>query len=150
MDTENAVEAEAEAREGFIEREPAPRQVEERLKAERVQKLMEALPGWELSWKMQAINRKREFASPQEAACFVSSVARLAAGEGQMVNLFLAGADVMITLVGRPVRGGQRALSGAVLSFAHQIETTEFTGKGETQCPTSTRMLTCSAIGSSF
>lgn len=122
MDTQqNAVEA--EAREGFLlKREAAPPRAEERLKAERVQELMKALPDWELSWKMQAINRKREFSSPQEAASFVSSVAGLAAGEDQMVNLFLAGAGVMITLVGRPVHGGQRALSEAVLGFAHQIE----------------------------
>jgi pterin-4a-carbinolamine dehydratase len=121
MDTQNEVEA--EAREGFLpEREPVPRRMEERLRAEQVQELLKTLPDWELSWKAQAINRKRQFASPQEAASFVSFVAGRAAGEDQMVNLFLAGASAMVTLVGRPVGGGQRALSEAVLDFARQIE----------------------------
>lgn len=121
MDTEDAVEA--EAREGFIpEREPVPRRVEKRLQAGQVQELLKAMPDWELSWKAQAINRKRQFESPQEAASFASSVARLAAGEDQMVNLFLDGASTMITLVGRQVGGGRRELSEAVLDFARQID----------------------------
>ena len=121
MDTQIAVEA--EGGEGLIpERKPVPRQIEGRLGAKRAQELMKALPGWELSWKTQAINRTRQFGGPQEAVAFVSAVAGLAAGEDQMVNLFLAGAKVMITLVGRPVAGGPLALSQGVLDFAHQIE----------------------------
>ena len=100
---------------------PEPRQLEERLKAERVQEQLKALPGWQLSWREQAINRAREFGTPQDAASFASFVAGLAAGANQMVNVFLAGAHVMVTLLGRPVRGGGRGLSQSVVDFARRI-----------------------------
>lgn len=92
-----------------------------KLKAERVQELLKALPGWRLGSRGRAIRRRREFDTPQAAASFATFVAGLAGEAGQAVNLHVAGGRVDVTLPGRAAGATYDELTLEILGLAQQI-----------------------------
>jgi hypothetical protein len=98
-----------------------PPQPPERLKAERVQELLKAMPGWKLGPGGRVISRRREFDSPQAAAAFAGFVSGLASGADRAVRLDLSGSMVVVTLPGRAGEGSSEDLSLEILGFAQQI-----------------------------
>lgn len=101
-----------------LRRPPRP---PERLKAERVQELLKAMPGWALVPGGRTITRKREFDSPPAAASFAVFVAGLASEAQRAVRLDLSGSSVVVTLPGRTGREPREDLSLEILGFAQQI-----------------------------
>lgn len=91
------------------------------LKSERVQDALDRLPGWKLSAEGQAIVRSQAFADAKAARSFVGLVCRLAAGQGQPVEIGLAGAKVVVKLQGHPVRGCTGGLGMPVFNLAEMI-----------------------------
>jgi len=92
--------------------------VEQRLKSERVQEGLAALPGWRLHPSGKALHRSREFFLPGEAAKWAYFAAELAASQHQRVQLQLAGARVVVTLYGPKGAGG---VTETLLGFARQL-----------------------------
>ena len=88
----------------------------ERLKAERVQHRLKAMPGWRLIPDGKAVDRLRQFPNAQVAADFAGFLARFAASTGQPVGVELAGKHVTIT-----VRARNAGLTEAVLDFAQAL-----------------------------
>lgn len=88
------------------------------LKPERVQELLRALPGWSLRTGAKAIERRREFASVDEAAEFVGRAGRLAICQRQPVTIALAGRSVSLTLTGHPLKGCTGGLTHPVFRLA--------------------------------
>ena len=100
---------------------PGPGQVQDRLKAERVQEALTALPGWGLAPGGRAIDRVRTFASPGAAACYASFALKLAGCHQQPVALSLSAGQVVLTLSGPPRQGAQGGLTAAVFDLAASL-----------------------------
>jgi pterin-4a-carbinolamine dehydratase len=94
------------------------------LKSERVQDALARLPGWTLdpgNGGIVAIVRTRGFDDSRGARSFAGLVCRLAAGQGQPVEIRLAGAKVIVKLQGHPVRGCTGGLGKPVFNLAGMI-----------------------------
>src|SRR5689334_4886817 len=89
-----------------------------RLKPERVQELLRKLPGWSLGAGGRAIERRRDFASVDDAAEFVGRAGRLAVCQRQPVQIALAGRNVSVTLTGHPLKGCTGGLTHPVFRLA--------------------------------
>jgi pterin-4a-carbinolamine dehydratase len=98
-----------------------PMKVVMRLKPERVQELLRALPGWRLRQDGGGIENVRSFNSPKAARAFVGHVCKLAEIRRQPVNVRLAGKQVSITLQGHPAKGCVGGINGAVFNLAGKI-----------------------------
>lgn len=94
---------------------------EARLKAERVQKMLRAMPEWQLVMDDKAINRLRAFSSTDIAMSYCTFVAGCAKAHRLPVSLSLSGKWVMITLYGPTVRGRLADLTERVVAFARQL-----------------------------
>jgi pterin-4a-carbinolamine dehydratase len=88
-----------------------------KLKPERVQEELKAMPGWRLMAGGNALVRTRKFAQPGAAAQFAADVADLAAGQGQPAILGVTAHQVTLTLQ-RPSRNG---IDMALIHFARQL-----------------------------
>lgn len=91
-----------------------------RLKAERVQEELKTLPGWQLTADEKAVDRVREFPSPDLAVVFVNFVAMLASLEEQPVDLSLSGGRVVVTL-SAALSSSRREVTQGVLDFARMV-----------------------------
>jgi pterin-4a-carbinolamine dehydratase len=89
-----------------------------KLKPERVQKELKALPGWRLTAGGNALVRTRKFSQPGAAAQFAAYVADLAVGQGQPAILGVTAHQVTLTLQ-RPSRKG---IDMALINFARQMD----------------------------
>lgn len=89
----------------------------EKLKAERVQEKVLAMPGWQLVRRGKALYRMREFPDGQVAFAFASFAAALTARAGQRADVTLSGSRVVVTLHKRS-RIGE---SDAVLDLARSL-----------------------------
>jgi pterin-4a-carbinolamine dehydratase len=96
-------------------------QVVMRLKPERVQELLNALPGWRLRQDGWGLENVRSFTSGKAARSFVGHVCKLAESRRQPVNVRLAGKQVSITLQGHPAKGCTGGINGAVFNLADKI-----------------------------
>jgi pterin-4a-carbinolamine dehydratase len=92
-----------------------------RLKAERVQVSLKTLPGWRLARGGRAIDRVREFPDAPSAAAFTSYVAQVAMRMAQPVALSQVGAQLAITLPGKPQRGPGGGITETVLELARAL-----------------------------
>ena len=92
-----------------------------RLKPERVQELLLALPGWRLRQDGLGIENVRSFNSPKAARSCVGQVCKLAESTRQPVNVRLAGKQVSVTLQGHPAKGCVGGINGAVFNLAGKI-----------------------------
>ncbi len=98
-----------------------PQGVRQRLKSERVQDALKAMPAWRQSPQGQAIDRAFEFPSSQVAAAFAGYVSAFAAHLGHTINLSIARTTVVLTLTGPRSKGRQADLTEEVLVFARKL-----------------------------
>jgi pterin-4a-carbinolamine dehydratase len=89
-----------------------------KLKPERVQEELKAMPGWRLTAGGNALGRTRKFSQPGAAAQFAADVADLAAGQKQPAILGVTAHQVTLTLQ-RPSRNG---IDMALINFARQLD----------------------------
>src|SRR5262245_10674247 len=89
-----------------------------RLKAERVQEKLRAMPGWRLVPGGRAIDRLREFPDPPSAVAYAGFLAEIASRSRQPIGIDLVGSRVGITLWTKPEHGRRVGLNEAVLNFA--------------------------------
>lgn len=95
-----------------------PRPVE-RLKAERVQEALRAMPGWNLTHTGRAIHRVHWFPSRDVAVAYASYVSALAYSESQRVHLSVMECRVAVTVYGAsPVVEGDGWIDQGNLDFA--------------------------------
>lgn len=94
---------------------------EARLKAERVQEMLRAMPQWQQILEGKGINRVRSFPSPEVAMLYGTFVTGFAKAHELPVNLSLCGGKVAIALHARRNRGRLGALTEEVVGFAQQI-----------------------------
>ena len=87
---------------------------EERLKAERVQEKLRALPGWQLAVDGRGVHRVWDFADARVASAHAGFVNELAGAEGRAAEITLTGARVRVLLRNR--RRG--TVPAALLEFA--------------------------------
>ena len=95
-----------------------PRGVEQRLKSERVQDELRAMPGWNLGQSGTALHRRREFFLPADAAMYAACAAHLAASLQQRVQLQFSGKRVVLTVFGPKDVGG---ISWSTLDYIRQL-----------------------------
>lgn len=91
------------------------------LKPERVQQMLERLPGWALHSSGRAIVRVRLFVTEQRAGSFARKACWLGTKLNQPVAVNLAGKEVTIALTGHPVRGCTGGLTNPVFKLADLI-----------------------------
>lgn len=98
-----------------------PQSVRQRLKSERVQEMLQAMPAWRLLPGGKAIDRAFEFPAANVAAAWATFVAVFAAELGHTVTLDIAGDQVILSLAGPKVRGRQGELTESILAFAQRL-----------------------------
>ena len=99
---------------------PSLSQAQQRLKAERVQRRLQRLPGWRLQSGGRAVDRVWNFPNAQVAASFLSYAALLASQTGQPFQATVSGETVVVALPGRSTRPGG-GITEEVLDLAEQL-----------------------------
>ena len=94
---------------------------EARLKAERVQEMLRAMPEWQLVLEGRVINRVRAFPSADVAMSYCAFVAGFAKAHKLPVRLSLSGKRVMVALHAPAVRGRLGNITERVVTFARQL-----------------------------
>ena len=95
--------------------------VEARLKAERVQEMLRAMPDWQLTLGGKGINRVREFPSAEVATLYSSFVTGFAKAHALPVGLHISGGQLRLTLHACRYRGRLVGLTEHVVGFAQQL-----------------------------
>jgi pterin-4a-carbinolamine dehydratase len=85
-----------------------------RLKAERVQEELRALPGWQLALDGKGVHRAWEFSEARVASAHAAFVNDLAEAEGRAAEITLSGSRVLVVLQGRSRSG----VTAELLRFA--------------------------------
>ena len=92
------------------------------LKSERVEEMLRAMPDWSLSANRKAIQRTRTFPTARVAGLFAGYVADFASNRRQAAQVTLSGRQVVLTLLGAPLRnGGFGGLTEKVFALAQQL-----------------------------
>lgn len=104
---QNAVTSQraAQAKKLIRPRGELARRLETRLKAERVQEKLRAVPGWRLLAGGKAVDRVREFHDPRVAAAWAQFVHLYAERAGFPAEVTVSGARVLVILRDRITRG---------------------------------------------
>ena len=97
---------------------PGPGQVQERLKAERVQLALKALPSWRLAPGGRSIDRVRTFPVPHVAAAYAAFAAALADSHQLPIAIALSAGQVVLTLSAPVRKGACGSLTAPVLELA--------------------------------
>jgi len=93
-----------------------------KLKSERVEELLKAMPGWGLTLEGGAIQRIRKFPSARVAGLYAGFVADYASSRRQGVQVMLSGKQLVLTLPGTPMRNGRfGGLTESVFALARQL-----------------------------
>jgi pterin-4a-carbinolamine dehydratase len=93
-----------------------------KLKSERVEELLRAMPDWSLSASGKAIQRTRKFPTPRVAGLFAGYVADFASSRRQGAHVMLSGRQVVVALPGVPLRNGRfGGLTEKVFALAQQL-----------------------------
>jgi hypothetical protein len=92
-----------------------------RLKAERVQEMLRAMPEWQVTLEGKAINRVKAFPTPAVAALYGGYVIGLAGALDLPVTVSVAGGQVLVTLNEHRECGHLVELTEMVVGFAQQI-----------------------------
>jgi len=98
-----------------------PQSVRQRLKSERVQEELQAMPAWRLLEGGKSIDRAFQFPSPQVAERYSAFVMAFASAAGQAVNLDLNRGQVVVTLAAPRSKGRQGDLTEEILTFAQKL-----------------------------
>jgi pterin-4a-carbinolamine dehydratase len=97
-------------------------EVEERLKAERVQEKLRAMPGWTAAGRgRRHLERVWELPDNRIAMAFVQLVNELSAHHRMTTVVRLVGAQVSVTLRGKGGRGAHSGVTDAMLDFAQML-----------------------------
>jgi pterin-4a-carbinolamine dehydratase len=99
----------------------APVPIKERLKAERIQELLQGLPGWRVAWGGRAVMRRYALPGHNSVAAFIENVGDLARKRGLRADLDLRPSRVTVRVVSRPARG----LTMAEVNLASAIDEKE-------------------------
>ena len=99
----------------------APVHIDEQLKAERIQELLQGLPGWRVAWGGRAIMRRYALPGHNSVAAFIENVGDLARKRGLRADLDLRPSRVTVRVVSRLGRG----LTMAELNLACAIDEKE-------------------------
>ena len=94
---------------------------EAKLKSERVEERLRAMPEWRLTLEDKAITRAKELPTSQVATLYSAYVTGLAAASNLPVCVNVAGGRVLVTLFARRNRGRFTNLTEAVLDLAERI-----------------------------
>lgn len=100
---------------------PTPEEVTARLKAERVQLKLQALPSWTPVLEGRAIQRLHAFPHAQVAAWYAGYLSHYAAAQKIPATVSLSGRQVSVTLHGPMTRSNKGELNDDVLDFAIQL-----------------------------
>jgi pterin-4a-carbinolamine dehydratase len=107
-----------------LRRPPKPPEilVAGKLKSERVEELLKAMPGWQLSTDGRAIYRARKFPSARVAGLYAGFVTDYASSRRQGALVTLSGKQMVVTLPGTPLRGSRfGGLTESVFALARQL-----------------------------
>ncbi|HEV2853262.1 MAG TPA: hypothetical protein VHC97_10705 [Thermoanaerobaculia bacterium] len=94
---------------------------EERLKSERVEEALRAMPEWELTLEGRAITRVKDLPTPEVASQYTAYVTGLAGHLRLPVAVSVSEGLVMVTLYGPGSVNCMGGLTQSVLDLAHQI-----------------------------
>jgi pterin-4a-carbinolamine dehydratase len=94
-----------------------PRPELSKLKPERIQEELAAMPGWRLTSKPRGIERLLGFPSPAAAGAYASFVSELADAVGQRCTVSKRGDEVTVLVYGRPRIG----ITTSTLDFARRL-----------------------------
>lgn len=97
------------------------KEAEAKLKSERVEERLMAMPEWRLTLEDKAITRVKELPTAQVATLYSAYVTGLAAASNLPVCVNVAGGRVLVTLFARRNRGRFTNLTEAVLDLAERI-----------------------------
>lgn len=100
-----------------VRRKPAV----DRLKAERVEEKLREAPGWQVASQGRAIDRVREFPTPEVAALFGAYAMGYAGVKKLPVTVNLAEKYVLVTLHARSPNGRFDGLTDALFEVAKQL-----------------------------
>lgn len=95
-------------------------QVEERLKAERVQSRLQRMQGWKRLEEGKAITRVRKFEDPLVAALYLTFASLLARRAKQPLRVSTQEGTIVIGLTGRS-KGPAKGITDEVLDLAEQL-----------------------------
>lgn len=95
--------------------------LEARLKAERVQEMLRAMPQWQLTLGDKAITRAKTFPSAEVALLYGTFVTGFAKALKLPVNLSFCGARVLVTLHAPRQTGQLTGLTEHVVQFAQKL-----------------------------
>lgn len=104
-----------------VQTQDNPQPVRQRLKSERVQEMLQAMPSWRLLEGGKSIDRAFLFPSPQVAERYSAFVMAFASAAGHALNLELNKGVVVVTLAGPRAKGRQGDLNEEVLTFAQKL-----------------------------
>ena len=93
----------------------------EELKPERVQEMLQAMPGWKLDMSRKALDRVHEFSDSKVALAFAAYATELAGSARQPISVFVSGGRMGLTLHGQPRRGKKGGLTLAVMELAKRL-----------------------------
>jgi pterin-4a-carbinolamine dehydratase len=103
-------------------RRPPRRPAAGKLKSERVEEMLKAMPGWSLSPEGAAIQCTRKFPTARVAGLFAGYVADFASSRRQGAHVMLSGRQVVVALPGAPLRNGRfGGITEAVFALAQQL-----------------------------
>lgn len=98
-----------------------PATVQERLRQEHAQEVLQALPGWRMTADGKALHRTRELPTPAVASLFSAYVTGLAGALSLPVAVNVCGGQVMVTLHARRSHGRLVIVTDAVLDLARRL-----------------------------
>lgn len=105
----------------FLTRSKLSSRFLEELKPERVQEMLQAMPGWTLDMGRKTIDRLHEFSDSKVALAYAAFATELAGAERQPISILVSGGRVGLTLHGQPRRGKRGGLTLAVLELAKRL-----------------------------
>ena len=97
------------------------KEAEAKLKSERVEERLLAMPEWRLTLEDKAITRVKELPTSQVAMLYSAYVTGLAAASNLPVSVNVTGGRVLVTLFARRNRGRFTNLTESVLDLAQRI-----------------------------
>jgi hypothetical protein len=104
-----------------VQTPPTQEEVTARLKAERVQLKLQALPSWMPVLEGRAIQRVHAFPEAHVAAWYAGYLSHYAAAMKVPATVSLSGRQVSVTLHGPVTRSNKGELNDSVLDFALQL-----------------------------
>ncbi|HEX4962233.1 MAG TPA: hypothetical protein VF173_15465 [Thermoanaerobaculia bacterium] len=91
------------------------------LKPERVQELLQAMPGWTLNTTRKSLERLLPFPDARVALAYAAFATELAGANRQPVSILVSGGWVGLTLLGQARKGKKGGMTMAVIELAKRL-----------------------------